>query len=118
MTSGVTSTHAGAAMAGRSASTLPMMEAVSCTSPTCRARRMPEVQVALVGRSGTATVRTRYHYTRWRGVAAGLLLLILFSRISDLPSLDRLPVSVTQTVVGLLFGAMLFDRLFISRKAL
>lgn len=76
------------------------------------------MQVTLMGRSERATLRTGYPYARWRGVAAGLLLLILFSRISDLPSLDGLPVSVTQTVVGLLFGAMLFDRLIISRQAL
>jgi O-antigen ligase/polysaccharide polymerase Wzy-like membrane protein len=47
----------------------------------------------------------------WRAWAAALLLFMLFSRISDLPAFDRLPISPNQLLVGLLLSLLVFDRL-------
>jgi putative inorganic carbon (hco3(-)) transporter len=45
------------------------------------------------------------------GLGAAALLVILFTRVSDLPWLDGLPVSLTQLVVVLFMGAALVNRL-------
>jgi hypothetical protein len=67
---------------------------------------------------GIPLVAIGWGATRRPGLAAGTLLLVLFTRVSDLPWLDGLSVSLTQAVVALFLGVVLVDRLVRQRRRL
>src|SRR5579885_508296 len=52
----------------------------------------------------------------WPEIGAMALLLILFTRVSDLPSFSTWPVSLTQGAVAVTVGGMLIGRLIVRHE--